>query len=73
MKIVACPVCGKEFVYNPMSLYKMSVRGKTYRVCGYTCYRKIQKMKENKQLDELQALLAAGTGGNKNEDNSSEN
>lgn len=35
-----CPICKKEFLHNPMSIYKLQ-KGKGYRwYCGYTCWRK---------------------------------
>ena len=42
--IKKCPICGKEFVHNPMSVYKIifnnSKTSKTKWYCGYTCWRK---------------------------------
>ena len=72
IRSIKCPICDTEFVYNSMSLYKMLVRGRVYRVCGYKCYRVMQTMKESGHLEELHALLVSKTGGNKDENNSSE-
>ena len=39
-----CPVCGKEFVYNKMSIYKITYKsGNSIKIkwcCSYTCWRK---------------------------------
>lgn len=38
--IVTCPICGKDFLHNPHSIYKLS-RGKGIKYyCSYTCWRK---------------------------------
>lgn len=42
--IVTCPVCGKEFLHNPQSIYKLS-RGKGVKYyCSYTCWRKQEEI-----------------------------
>ncbi len=35
-----CSECGKEFIYNSNSIYKIVKDGITYRYCSYTCYNK---------------------------------
>ena len=38
-----CPICGKVFVFNPMSIYKLynNKRDKKLKwYCSYTCWRK---------------------------------
>ena len=35
-----CPECGKEFIYNSLSIYKIIKNGVTYRYCSYACYNK---------------------------------
>lgn len=37
---VKCPICGKEFLYNSQSIYKISVGSRTKAYCSYTCWRK---------------------------------
>lgn len=38
--MTTCPVCGKEFLHNSMSIYKLSKGGRTKYYCSYTCWRK---------------------------------
>lgn len=47
IKMVKCSVCGKDYVYNHMSIYKIKVGDSVKNCCSYTCYRKLQKEKEN--------------------------
>lgn len=35
-----CPICKKEFLHNPMSIYKLSKGQRTRWYCSYTCWRK---------------------------------
>jgi len=37
--IKKCPVCKKEFLYNPQSIYKKKGSNIKY-YCSYTCWRK---------------------------------
>lgn len=47
MLTVECPICGKEFVKNPASIYKLMVNSQRVYYCGYTCYNK-QKTKQER-------------------------
>lgn len=40
LKEVKCSECGKNMIYNPQSIYKLMINGKTAYQCGYTCWRK---------------------------------
>lgn len=35
-----CPVCKKEFLHNPMSIYKLVRSQRTRWYYSYTCWRK---------------------------------
>ena len=35
-----CPICKKEFIHNPMSIYKLTINNKRVHYCSYTCWRK---------------------------------
>ena len=50
MKIITCPICGKTFLYNSQSVYKLPNResGMIY-YCSYTCFRKEEKERERKK------------------------
>jgi hypothetical protein len=49
MMVLECE-CGKEFVKNPNSLYKLVVNKKTVYYCSYTCYMKAKnKQGRNKK------------------------
>lgn len=43
IKLIKCPVCGKDFVYNSSSIYKLVIHGELFWYCSYTCYRSVQK------------------------------
>ena len=47
MQMVECPICGKEFVKKPASIYKLKVKEKLTYYCGYTCYNN-QKTKQER-------------------------
>ena len=39
-----CPECGKRFIKNESSIYKLKGRhGRTVYYCSYTCWRKNDK------------------------------
>lgn len=35
-----CPICKKEFLHNPTSIYKLVKGQRTRWYCSYTCWRK---------------------------------
>ena len=55
LKICCC--CGDPYLENKMSVYKLTVKGKLYRFCSYSCYRKIQTLREDKQYEEIDKIL----------------
>ena len=34
-----CPVCKKQFLHNPMSIYKLQYGNRFKFYCSYTCWR----------------------------------
>lgn len=50
--VIKCPHCGKEFIKNTMSTYKLIKKGKTVYYCGYTCWVAEDKRKYNFQKGE---------------------
>lgn len=42
-----CGLCHKEFIRQPGTIYKMTIDGKLYNFCSYTCHREVQKWKES--------------------------
>lgn len=40
--IIICPHCGKEFIKNPSSIYKLVIEGRTCRYCSYTCWMAVK-------------------------------
>lgn len=42
-----CALCGKKFIRHVGHMYKVSVRGKIYNLCSYTCYNKAKERKDN--------------------------
>lgn len=54
-----CPVCGKAFVYSPISIYKLHVGRGLRHYCGYNCYRadykrlyEAQELKEKEKIEK---------------------
>ena len=46
MKMKTCPQCGKEFVYNPSSIYFITEggrHGKKIPLCSYSCTLKFKE------------------------------
>lgn len=39
-------MCGKEYIKQPGSIYKVPYKGQTNQCCSYTCYQKALKLKE---------------------------
>lgn len=38
LKTSICPHCGKEFIRNSQSIYKLNKNGKRIYYCSYTCW-----------------------------------
>lgn len=52
-----CPVCGKEFFKNAQSIYKLQYRRDRYRMCSYTCYKKIKDLRKQRKYEEIDKIL----------------
>lgn len=46
-KFTTCSMCGKEFIRQPGSIYKLHFAGKMHHFCCYTCWMKGKKVKES--------------------------
>lgn len=42
-EMIKCPVCGKEFVKNIHSVYKVDTNGKPIYACSYSCHNKLKE------------------------------
>lgn len=49
IKECICPVCENTFIKPVSNTYKLKIKDKTFHYCSYTCYRKVQKEKEEKK------------------------
>lgn len=38
LQIIECPHCGKKFIKNSMSIYKLKKKDKIVYYCGYNCW-----------------------------------
>ena len=38
--MIRCSGCGKEFMHNPHSIYKIKIGAHIKRYCSYSCWRK---------------------------------
>ena len=41
-----CALCEKPYIRHVGHLYKVTVKGKVYSLCSYTCYNKAKEWKE---------------------------
>lgn len=42
-RMIKCANCGKEFMHNPQSIYKVSHGGKVHKCCSYGCMNSLRK------------------------------
>lgn len=47
-----CSICGKQYIKQPSSIYKVMYKGKTNNCCSYTCYRTALRTKEEAIANE---------------------
>lgn len=55
-----CSICGKQFIMHPGHMYKVVFAGKTFKCCGYGCYQKAKKVKEDncsKQYKDIMKVM----------------
>ena len=53
-----CPVCGKGFVYSPISIFKLQVGRGLRHYCGYNCYRADYKgLYEAREMKEKEKIM----------------
>lgn len=57
LRLEKCPVCKKDFILQPNSIYKLDTKSGRKHYCGYNCYRKVYKeMYEAKELREKEKI-----------------
>jgi hypothetical protein len=44
-----CPICGKNFVIPPNTVYRIKIGNSIKTYCSYTCFRVEQKRQESKR------------------------
>ena len=47
-----CCMCGKQYIKQPQSIYKVIYKGRINNCCSYTCYQKANKLKETLRDEE---------------------
>lgn len=52
-----CDCCGRYYVESRASIYRLKYKGKTKAFCSYTCYVKLQKLKEDKKYEEIDKIF----------------
>lgn len=52
-----CSCCKKTFLKPDYSIYTMKHDKNNLYFCSYTCFRKIQKLKESKNHEEVKRIL----------------
>ena len=48
-EMIKCPICGKEFVKNIHSVYKVDVNRRPIYACSYSCNNKLKEKYEKKR------------------------
>lgn len=66
-----CPICGREFLPAPMTIYKVKTHRKTFNCCSYTCWEEAKKRKQagtlsTNALTETTSMCYNGGGGENN-------
>lgn len=51
-KFTVCSMCGKQYIKQPGSIYRVMYKGKTNNCCSYSCYNKAKQIKEETILNE---------------------
>ena len=51
-KFTVCSMCGKYYIKQPGSIYKVTYKGRINQCCSYSCYRKALKLKEELQNED---------------------
>ena len=50
MVLIECPCCGKKFVKNTSSIYKLNIKNQGIKYyCSYTCHQKVIKERKSKK------------------------
>ena len=44
-----CPICGKVFIRQTGSIYKVRLNGHVKQMCGCTCYIKAKELHESEK------------------------
>ena len=52
-----CCVCGKKHVRRPGNMYKINYDKRVRHFCGYNCYMKIIRLKEQKKHEEIREIF----------------
>lgn len=52
-----CPVCGKQFFKNAQSVYVLKCRKNNYKMCSYTCYKKIKDLREKRDYETIDSIV----------------
>lgn len=42
-----CSMCGKKFIRQPLSIYKLSFANRSYQFCSYTCYSEALRVRDS--------------------------
>ena len=48
-EMIKCPICGKEFVKNIHSVYKVDVNRRPIYACSYSCHNKLKEKYKKKR------------------------
>lgn len=48
-QFTTCQMCGKDFIRQPGSIYRLNFAGQAYQFCSYSCYTAAKRCKEQIQ------------------------
>lgn len=52
-KFTVCSMCGKEYIKQPGSIYKVIYKDRINQCCSYSCYQKAKKLKEKLRNESI--------------------
>ena len=62
-----CPVCGKEFIPAPLTIYKVKIHRRVKLLCSYACYLQAKCQKSRNKLTETPNMYYNDNGGDSHE------
>ena len=56
----SCPVCSKSFIKSQGNIYRTKYKGHIHNFCSYKCYKLIDNLSHDKNIEALDNILIVG-------------